>query len=99
MRSKELQVEFSLHRSSETRSKVVDWRNLFNAAEDHALQYFLPQTLEGRLVVAPPQNIFEEGESRWQNTVVAQFIGRVPNFSLFQKIVKGWGGYSTASGE
>ena len=78
MRSKELQAEVSLLRSSDIGLKVADWKSLFNAAEDHALRYFPPQTLDGRLVVAPPQNIFKEGESRWQNIVVAQFIGRLP---------------------
>ena len=39
-------------------------------------------------MVSLPKDVFEEGETIWQNAVVAQFIGRIPNFSLFQKLVK-----------
>ena len=39
-------------------------------------------------MISPPKDVFEESETIWQNAVVAQFIGRIPNFSLFQKLVK-----------
>ena len=35
----------------------------------------------------PPAEIFEKGVHCWKNAVVAQFIRRVPNFSLFHKLV------------
>ena len=38
-------------------------------------------------MVTPPTDVFEEGESIWKYSVVAQFIGRIPNFNLFQKLV------------
>ena len=36
----------------------------------------------------PPSEIFEEGIDQWKNAIVAQFIGRAPNFSLFQRLAK-----------
>ena len=39
------------------------------------------------MIVAPPDDIFEEGIDQWRNVIVAQFIGRIPNFSFFQKMV------------
>ena len=39
------------------------------------------------MVVSPPTEVFEEGELQWKNVVVVQFVGRIPNFSLFQKMV------------
>ncbi|XWS36019.1 hypothetical protein CRYUN_Cryun20dG0046200 [Craigia yunnanensis] len=30
--------------------------------------------------------VFEEGEMLWKNAVVAQFVGRIPNFNYFQKM-------------
>ena len=38
-------------------------------------------------MVTPPTDVFEEGESIWKHSVVAQFIDRIPNFSLSQKLV------------
>ena len=67
--------------------KVPDWRNLFSTTQDQALRYFPPQVLDGKKVVSPPNDIFEKGVDQWRDSVVAQFIGKVPNFSLFQKLV------------
>ncbi|XVE59832.1 hypothetical protein DITRI_Ditri05aG0078400 [Diplodiscus trichospermus] len=55
-------------------SDAKDWRKLFVAAPDQELQFFLP-------------GIFEEGETHWKYTIVVQFIGQVPKFSLFQRLV------------
>ena len=44
--------------------------------------------MNGKVIVAPPAEIFEEGVDCWKNSVVAQFIGRAPNFSLFQRVAK-----------
>ena len=68
--------------------KPSDWRSLFSAHSDQSLSYFPPQQSNGRTVISPTKDVFEEGENLWQNAVVAQFIGRIPNFSLFQKLVK-----------
>ena len=62
---------------------VTSWRSLFTASSDQSMNYFPPQQLNGKMVVSPPKEVFEEGEELWKNAVVAQFIGRIPNFSLF----------------
>ena len=55
------------------------------------MKYFPPQLLDGKVVV--PVEVTDEGASQWQNSVVTQFIGRVPNFSLFQRLANVmWGG-------
>ncbi|XVE88483.1 hypothetical protein DITRI_Ditri19aG0072900 [Diplodiscus trichospermus] len=59
-----------------------DWRKLFARTPDQALQFFQPKIENGTAVVMPPSEIFE-GELYWKDAVVAQFIGHVPNFSLF----------------
>ena len=64
-----------------------DWRKLFAAASDQSLQFFPPKLHDGTVIVNPPTRIFEEGINCWKNAVVAQFIGRIPNFSLFQRLV------------
>ena len=60
---------------------------MFCASLDQSLSYFSPQEVNGEIVVTPPKDVFEEGESLWKYFVVAQFIGRIPNFNLFQKLV------------
>ena len=37
-------------------------------------------------IIVPPE-VIEEGVNHWQNSVVAQFIGKIPNFSYFQRVV------------
>ena len=63
--------------------KVADWRSLFFASLDQFLCYFPPQNLNCKIVVSSPNDVFKKGESQWKTFVVAQFIGRIPNFSLF----------------
>ncbi|XVE57714.1 hypothetical protein DITRI_Ditri04bG0111500 [Diplodiscus trichospermus] len=70
------------------RNRVQDWRKLFAGSSDHSLEYYPPQISNGKIVVVPPVEIFEEGEDLWKNAVVAQFIDQVPNFSLFQRMLK-----------
>ncbi|XVE69093.1 hypothetical protein DITRI_Ditri09bG0122700 [Diplodiscus trichospermus] len=89
----------NLQDSSESRIpgsslEAKDWRKLFAASLDQALQFFPPKILDEKIVVSPPTKIFEEGEDLWRHAVVALFIGQVPNFSLFQRLVNiMWGSY------
>ena len=39
----------------------VDWRSLFSAASDQTLQFYSPLKSNGKLMVAPPLKVFEEG--------------------------------------
>ena len=66
---------------------LADWRQLFSASPDQSLQYFPPSLENGQLLVQPPDDIFEEGINQWKNVVVVQFIGRIPNYSYFQRMV------------
>ena len=66
---------------------VTDWRKLFTATADQTLRFFPSQVLNGKTVVSPPFEIFEKGVEHWKNSIVAQFIGKVPNFNMFQRLV------------
>ena len=39
------------------------------------------------MIVSPPPKAIEKEELKWQNVVVVQFEGKIPNFSLFQRMV------------
>ena len=77
------------------RTPVADQRKLFATFEDQSLSFFLPQSfkvfeilkIEGKMRVASLTDVFQEGEQKWKNAMVAQFIGKIPNFSAFQKMV------------
>ena len=69
---------------------TTDWRKLFSAAIDQTLNYYPPKRTEGKLIV--PSEVIEEGEQQWKNAVVVQFIGKIPNFSYFQRMINAmWG--------
>ncbi|XVE62043.1 hypothetical protein DITRI_Ditri06bG0087300 [Diplodiscus trichospermus] len=44
--------------------EVPDWRKLLKAPSNHSLEYFPPQILNGKPLVAPLDEIFAEGESK-----------------------------------
>ena len=64
-----------------------DWRKLFATNSDQSLQFFPPQISDGKIIVEPPAEIFDEGVDCWKNAVIGQFIGQMPNFSLLQRLV------------
>ena len=66
------------------RPNFANWRKLFAASADQALSYVHLQSLNGKVQI--PMDVLE-GELKWKNAVVAQFVGRIPNFSAFQKLV------------
>ena len=56
------------------------------------MQFFPPKHENGKVIVVPPSEIYDEGVDCWKNALVGQFIGRAPNFSLFQRMAKTlWG--------
>ncbi|XVE88088.1 hypothetical protein DITRI_Ditri19aG0040500 [Diplodiscus trichospermus] len=65
-----------------------DWRKLFAVSPDQSMQFFPLKSENGKLIVALLDEIFEDGEELWKNTVVVQFVRQVPNFSSFQRIAK-----------
>ena len=66
---------------------AIDWRKLFAASPDQSMQFYPPPVMNGQVLVSSPDDIFEEGIEYWKNAVIAQFIGRISNFSFFQKRV------------
>ncbi|XVE52671.1 hypothetical protein DITRI_Ditri02bG0141500 [Diplodiscus trichospermus] len=54
-----------------------DWRKLFAASLDRASEFYPPEISDGKIMVAPPDEIFEEGEQLWKSAVVAQFVVRL----------------------
>ena len=64
---------------------VTNWRKLFIVAVDQTLSFYPPKKLEEKLVVS--SEVFEEGNLQWRNAVVVQFIGKIPNFRLFRKMI------------
>ena len=68
-------------------TSATDWRKLFALVGDQALKFYSPKKSEGKIRVAHPEKVIDEGEMMWKNTVVAQFVGRIPNFNMFQKLV------------
>ncbi|XVF81982.1 hypothetical protein PTKIN_Ptkin16aG0006300 [Pterospermum kingtungense] len=63
-----------------------------HSSSDQKLQYYPPQKLNGKVIVAPPREVFEKGMNQWKESLVVQFIAGVPNFSLFKKLAKQlWG--------
>ena len=74
--------------SAEVANKnATDWQKLFAASSDQSMQFYPSPVMNGQVLVSPPNDIFEEGVEYWKNVVIAQFIGRIPNFSFFQKMV------------
>ena len=65
----------------------VDWRKLFSSSANQSLSYFPHQNSDRKLTISPSIDVFEEGELKWKNSIVARFVGRIPNFNAFQKLV------------
>ncbi|KAK8700198.1 hypothetical protein V6N13_018601 [Hibiscus sabdariffa] len=79
-----------------TASKIVDWKKLFEGAEEHTLDYFPPARVEGTVAIAPPSSVFDDGIADWKYALVGQFVGSAPNFSSLQIIIQIiWGKDST----
>lgn len=64
----------------------LDWRRLFDSMGHQSLDYFLHSVCEGEIIVKPLDKAFEERTRRWQQSLVAQIIGKAPNFRLMQRV-------------
>ena len=47
-----------------------DWRKLFVADPDHTLQFFPPKHENGKVIVVPLSEIYDEGVDCWKNALV-----------------------------
>ena len=71
---------------------IANWWGLFAASSNQTLSFHPPHILDGNVVVSPSKEVIEERAFQLRNSLVAQFIGRVPNFRLFQRLVNTlWG--------
>ena len=55
-------------------------------------QFFPPYKSNDKTIVSLPNEVYEEGVLQWRNFVIAQFVGKIPDFSVFQKLVNMLGG-------
>ena len=39
---------------------IKDWRKLFNAAPDQNMRFFPPEVSNGKMIVSPPNEVFEK---------------------------------------
>ncbi|XVF72304.1 hypothetical protein PTKIN_Ptkin12aG0110100 [Pterospermum kingtungense] len=68
----------------------LSWKSLLEEPFDHSVPYFewkgsvsknsLPR-------VEFPDDVHDEGLRDWKNALVAQFVGKIPNYSAFQKSI------------
>ncbi|KAK8571345.1 hypothetical protein V6N13_103472 [Hibiscus sabdariffa] len=65
----------------------MNWRSLFAANKDHSVQFFPPHIENGDVTIRPPTEVFETGICIWKNSLVAQFLGKSPNFNLLKRLV------------
>ena len=63
---------------------VVDWRGLFYVFSYQMLSFHPPQILDSKVVVSPSKDVIEKGAFLWKNSLVAQFISKVPNLVYFK---------------
>ncbi|XVF77917.1 hypothetical protein PTKIN_Ptkin14bG0086700 [Pterospermum kingtungense] len=61
-----------------------DWRNLFSSP-NQTLKFCHPTKLDDEPIAFPPPEVFSKGANQWRNALVAQFVGKPLNFSLFQR--------------
>ncbi|KAK8699256.1 hypothetical protein V6N13_115347 [Hibiscus sabdariffa] len=62
-------------------------RQLFAASKTHSLQFFPPTVNDGEVVIKPPAEVFEAGVRVWQNSLVAQFLGKPLNLSTLHRLI------------
>ncbi|XVF41214.1 hypothetical protein PTKIN_Ptkin01aG0262600 [Pterospermum kingtungense] len=63
----------------------LDWSKLFSLTNDQEMEFFEPKKVAGSIRAALPDDVLDEGEKSWTTSIVAQFAGRIPNFSALQK--------------
>ncbi|XVF61389.1 hypothetical protein PTKIN_Ptkin08bG0125400 [Pterospermum kingtungense] len=75
---------------SSDRAVAIDWRRLISSKSvDDGLEFVSsPSYMNGEVCVVPSSDTLKEGLKQWQNSIVAQVVGRTPNFSYFQKMVQ-----------
>ncbi|CAN1154257.1 hypothetical protein LINPERPRIM_LOCUS41029 [Linum perenne] len=55
------------------------WADLFGVASNNRLEFIEPDIVDGFLRI--PKEVREEGEKRWENCLVGQFMGSAPSIA------------------
>jgi hypothetical protein len=64
------------------------WRELFNSDRPLGnLQFFAPQKVGDKVVVSPPTVAIEEGISKWESSLIGQFLDKPLPFFLVKKSI------------
>ena len=77
--------------------KRVSWNSFFTPKKSNVkLEFFEPKGKDskGRICVAPPQEVAEQGAIRWNTCVVGFFLGKRPPFLMVKRALeKVWTAY------
>ena len=69
-------------RSQQTKTQV-SWAQIVEDTKNQVntkLDFFEPLVIDGKPVVAPPEEVFEEGSVHWRFCLVGNFVGKRPAF-------------------
>ncbi|XVF66858.1 hypothetical protein PTKIN_Ptkin10aG0072300 [Pterospermum kingtungense] len=67
---------------------LLDWKKLFEVLTDQAISIYEGKRqimIDEVTRVFPPIALLDEGEKNYETSLIAQFLGKIPNFSAFQK--------------
>lgn len=70
-----------------TKVEVIGDQDLSSIPISHAVLYFSIQESVGIPRVVLPEEVHDEGFRLWDTALIAQFVGKVPNFSSFKKSI------------
>lgn len=64
------------------------WAQLFMLDEQkYSLDFHEPTIINGKRIVKPPKEVFDEGTNRWRNALVGQIIGKPINLNRISSLV------------
>ena len=72
-------------------SSTETWAQRVEASSKHIhtkLDFFEPLMVNGKLFVAPPEEVRSEGSTYWENCLVGHFVGNRPAFPVVRSIAK-----------
>ncbi|XVF48420.1 hypothetical protein PTKIN_Ptkin03bG0188800 [Pterospermum kingtungense] len=64
-----------------------NWKDLSSIPKEHMVPHFPLKESNGLPRIVMPEDVHEEGMRLWETALIAQFVGRIPNFSAFQKAI------------
>lgn len=64
-----------------------NWGYLSSISSDCSIPFFPVKSVDVNPRIEVPDDVHDEGLKLWDCALIAQFVGRIPNFSAFQKSV------------